>query len=38
MSYVNGHGVQKESQEENIIQKEIEAMEVVRVGGERRVC
>ena len=35
---VNGYGVQKEGQEESIIQEEIETVDVERVRGERRIC
>ena len=37
MSSVNGYGVQKGGQEESKIHKDIETVEVERVGGERRV-
>ena len=38
MPSVNGYGVQKEGQEESKILKEIETVEVERVGGEIIVC
>ena len=34
---VDGYGCQKEGPEENKIRKEIETVEVERIGGERRV-
>ena len=38
LSSVNGNGVQKEGHEESKIRKEIEVVEIERVGEESRIC